>query len=136
VNASRAWPIGLAPLVAAATAGLAVSVGKPRRGAAIEDERGVIHTGTAIQIMDAPSASICAERIAISAMCVSGARRPRRIIIIGPEPDGAPPPCGGCLQSLLEFSPDADVRWGTPAEERGRGRVSKLLPAAFRDYRA
>ncbi len=129
----RAWPKVWEPLVAAADAALPHARGRPRRAAAILDADGGVHCGVSIQGIQPPAASLCAEQVAIASMCADGARAPIRLVILSlrvPEP-----PCGRCLQFLLEFGASVEIRWGTPKHEHGRSTVERLLPLAFRDYR-
>jgi cytidine deaminase len=109
--------------------------GRPRRGAAIQDEKGVIHIGASLSVAELPSASLCAEQTAVAALCASGSRIAKRIVVLGPAPAGAPPPCGRCLQVLREFGKEIEIRWGTPTQERGRSNLARLLPDPFDDYR-
>jgi len=133
---ARPWTAAWAPLAAAAAGAMRHARGRSARGAAVEDEAGAIHVGASIRVTPLPPSSLCAEQIAIAAMCVEGRRRARRIIVVGAGPAGAPAPCGRCLQNLIELGADAEIRWGTPTEERGRAKVTRLLPLAFRDYRS
>jgi len=132
---TRPWTRAWQPVAKAAAEALRRAHGSPRRGAAIEDAQNIIHCGVSIQVSDPPAASLCAEQVAVAGMCVDGSRSPRRLAVIGPPPDGAPPPCGRCLQILIEFGDRVEVRWGTPTAEHGRSTVKKLMPYAFRDYR-
>ena len=131
----RPWSGEWLPLAMAARAAMAHSSGRPRRGAAIEDQDGRIHSGAAIAPPDLPAAALCAEHAAIAAICASGSRNPRRLVILGPPPAGASQPCGRCLQVLLEFVRNVEIRWGTASEERGRSDLRRLLPDPFDDYR-
>ena len=132
---SRPWSTAWEPLVAAARKTLRHAKGRPRWAAAVEDEGGRLHTGARISIPDLPAASLCAEQVAIARSRLADSRAIRRIVVVGPGPDGARPPCGRCLQILREFGADVEVRWGTGREEQGRGRLGRLLPRAFVDYR-
>jgi cytidine deaminase len=133
---SRPWSKAWEPLVAAAAKSLRHAQGRPRWAAAAQDEKGELHAGVSIAIPDLPAASLCAEQIAVARSRLAGARKIRRIVVIGAGAEGAPPPCGRCLQILREFGAQIEVRWGTAREERGRGRLGGLLPRAFVDYRS
>jgi cytidine deaminase len=132
---TRAWTRTWTPLVAAAQTALTRSAGRPRRGAAIEDQDGVIYPGASLAPPDLPAASLCAEHAALAALCASGSRVAQRLVVIGLGSAGAPPPCGRCLQILREFAPALEIRWGTPTAERGRSDLRRLLPDPFDDYR-
>jgi cytidine deaminase len=131
----RPWSAAWRPLVAAAAEALRHAKGRPRWAATVEDKAGGRYAGASISIRDVPAASLCAEQIAVAQSRLSGDHSIRRVVVIAPGPQGASPPCGRCLQVLREFGPDIEVRWGTVREERGRGRLSRLLPRAFVDYR-
>jgi cytidine deaminase len=103
--------------------------------AAVSPESGSIFGGCSISEADLPPASLCAETTAIGHACAQGVRTVDRLVIVGPAPDGAPPPCGRCLQLLLEFGSAVEIRWGSPEREFGRARIEQLLPHAFLDYR-
>jgi len=132
---ARPWNTAWEPLVAAAGKTLHHAYGRPRWAAAVEDEKGGLHTGASLSISDLPAASLCAEQIAVARSRLAGGQTIERVVVIGAGPDGARPPCGRCLQILREFGADVEIRWGSLREERGRGRLSRLLPRAFVDYR-
>ena len=77
-------------------------------GAAIEDDRGVVHAGANIECVATPLGA-CAEATAIAHMVMSGGpeRRVRQVAVVGGRHDTGPvepcPPCGGCRQRLAEF---------------------------------
>jgi cytidine deaminase len=132
---ARPWSREWEPLAEAAGKALRHARGRPRRGAVAEDEAGKLHLGASLTIPELPAASLCAEQIAIARSQLDGGRKIRKLLVIGPGPAGAPPPCGRCLQILRELGTDVDVRWGSRRVERGRGRLGRLLPRAFVDYR-
>jgi len=77
--------------------------------------------------------SVCAERNAIAAGVVDGARHLESVIVIT---DASPPssPCGGCRQVLREFSKDpakVTVISINPQGERRSWTVAELLPDSF-----
>lgn len=132
---ARAWRGDWEKLAGEAARALRRARGRPRRGAAIADEAGDVHAGASISPAGAPAASICAEHAALVSLIMKGSRRPRRIVSLTSGEASASPPCGRCLQVLIEFAPDAEVRWGSPTRECGRSRIDRLLPEAFRDFR-
>ena len=129
----RPWAKGWLPLVTAAAQALPRARGRPARAAAFQDVDGAAHCGVSIQIPALPAASLCAEQVAVTAMCAAGARAAIRIVAISRNNPG--PPCGRCLQLLLEFGDEVEIRWGSPQQEWGRSTLEHLLPMAFRDFR-
>jgi cytidine deaminase len=129
----RPWPKGWWPLVEAALEALPRSKGRPRRASVLQDEDGIVHCGVSIQIPALPAASLCAEQVATTSMCASGACVPLRMVTISSRDPG--PPCGRCLQLLLEFGDEVEIRWGTPQQQWGQSTLERLLPMAFRDFR-
>ncbi len=102
-------------------------------GAAIVDDRGEIHTGCNVENAAYPEGT-CAEANAIGAMVAAGGKRISVIAAVGGGDDlEFCTPCGGCRQSILEFS-DENTRIILINEE---GQIQKysideLLPLAFR----
>ena len=102
-------------------------------GAAIIDERGEMHTGCNVENAAYPEGN-CAEANAIGAMVASGGKKISLIAAVGGSDDlEFCTPCGGCRQSILEFSDD-DTRIILIDED---GQIQKfsideLLPLAFR----
>jgi len=102
-------------------------------GAAIIDERGEMHTGCNVENAAYPEGN-CAEENAIGAMVASGGKKISLIAAVGGSDDlEFCTPCGGCRQSILEFSDD-DTRIILIDED---GQIQKfsideLLPLAFR----
>ncbi len=102
-------------------------------GAAIVDDRGDIHTGCNVENAAYPE-GICAEANAIGAMVAAGGKKISVIAAVGGGDDlEFCTPCGGCRQSILEFS-DENTRI---ILINGEGEIQKysvdeLLPLAFR----
>ena len=101
-------------------------------GAAIIDDRGEIHTGCNVENAAYPEGN-CAEANAIGAMIAAGGKKISVIAAVGGRDDlEFCTPCGGCRQSILEFS-DENTRIILITEE---GQIQKysideLLPLAF-----
>lgn len=97
-------------------------------GAAIEAEDGRIFVGCNVENASY-GLTICAERMAVGAAVVAGARRFRRVAVTtAVEPPASP--CGACRQLLMEFGPDMEVLGVGPKSER-RWTLRQLLPDAF-----
>lgn len=99
-----------------------------RVGAAIEDGQGRVFTGCNVESASY-GLSICAERMALGAAVVAGARELRRVAVTT-EVDPPAAPCGACRQLLAEFGLDAEVVAVGPARER-RWVLRDLLPDPF-----
>ena len=102
-------------------------------GAAIIDDQGKTHSGCNVENAAYPEGN-CAEANAIGAMVASGGKKIAVIAAVGGTDElEFCTPCGGCRQSILEFS-DEDTRVILLDEE---GQIQKysiddLLPMAFR----
>jgi cytidine deaminase len=78
--------------------------------------------------------ALCAERNAVAQAVLAGARE-LEAVAVATETSPPAPPCGMCLQTLAEFSPDpARVRvlLGNPRGERREFTLAQLLPHGFR----
>ncbi len=101
-------------------------------GAAIVDDQGNTHRGCNVENAAYPEGN-CAEANAIGAMVASGGKKIAVIAAVGGTDElEFCTPCGGCRQSILEFS-DEDTRVILLNEE---GQIQKysideLLPLAF-----
>lgn len=98
-------------------------------GAALEADDGTRYTGCNVENASYP-VTTCAERIAIGAAIVNGARGFRRIAICASGEEPAPP-CGMCRQALAEFGLDLEIVSVTPAGKHARWKLRDLLPEAF-----
>ncbi len=100
-------------------------------GAAVQTDAGVFE-GVNVESASYPL-SVCAERNAIAAAVLGGAKQLLHVAVIT---DASPPsaPCGGCRQVLLEFAPDpANV---TVIAVNGKGErrewtLAQLIPDGF-----
>ena len=97
-------------------------------GAAIEAEDGRVFVGCNVESASY-GLTICAERMALGAAVVAGARKPRRVVV-ATEVDPPAAPCGACRQLLVEFGLDLEVVAVGPKTER-RWTLGQLLPDAF-----
>ena len=102
-------------------------------GAAIVDEQGNVHRGCNVENAAYPEGN-CAEANAIGAMIAAGGKKISVIAAVGGSDKlEFCTPCGGCRQSILEFS-DENTRVILLNED---GQIQKysiddLLPLAFR----
>jgi cytidine deaminase len=103
-----------------------------RVGASVLDERGRIHIGCNVENASY-GLTICAERNAVAAALVAGARRIVAVVVIT---QASPPasPCGACRQVLAEFAGDDTpiVLAGTSGKKAEQTTLGDLLPRAFR----
>jgi cytidine deaminase len=110
-----------------------------RVGATVLTRRGTIHAGANVENATL-GATLCAERAAIAAMVVAGAKHPVACLILtaGPRPAS---PCGICRQVLAQFATDMAVvlvgegpglGGGAAAVTRRTVRLRALLPDVFR----
>ncbi|MDQ3537435.1 MAG: cytidine deaminase [Actinomycetota bacterium] len=103
---------------------------KFRVGAALLVADGRVFAGANVENAAYP-ATICAERVALPAAIVAGARAFTAIAVVG-DGDGPCTPCGMCRQVLFEFAPDLVV-----VAAGSDGSVTRfvlgpdLLPAGF-----
>lgn len=101
-----------------------------RVGCALLAADGRVFTGANVENA-AYGSTICAERVAMPAAVVAGAREFVALAVVG---DGDQPctPCGACRQVLFEFAPDLIVIAGGDGAEVARYRLgSGLLPDGF-----
>lgn len=102
-------------------------------GAALLDDTGTIHSGCNVENAAYPEGT-CAEANAIGAMVAGGGKTIVAIAAVGGRDKiVACTPCGGCRQSILEFS-NENTRIILVGEDDSLGHYSieDLLPASFR----
>jgi cytidine deaminase len=98
-------------------------------GAALETADGRVITGCNIENATY-GLTLCAERIAVFKAISDGHTAFRRIAVVADTEDPTPP-CGPCRQILWEFAGDIEVILANLKEEKGRYRMSELLPLPF-----
>jgi cytidine deaminase len=101
-----------------------------RVGAAVR-AGGRVHTGANVENASY-GLTVCAERVAVAAAVVGGARVLDEVVVAS---DTTPPtpPCGMCLQTLAEFAgPDLPVVLVGAGRSRVETTLGALLPRAFR----
>lgn len=122
-----------AALVAAATAAQASAYAPYsnfRVGCALLTAAGQVFTGANVENA-AYGSTICAERVAMPAAVVAGAREFVALAVVG-DGDGPCTPCGACRQVLFEFAPDLLVLAGGTDGAVTRYRLgAELLPDGF-----
>jgi cytidine deaminase len=99
-------------------------------GAAVETADGRRFTGANIENASY-GLTICAERTAVFAAVLAGAKRIAAVAVSGP--DGVTTaPCGACRQVLAEFgAPDVPVSYARADGGWSDTTLGELLPAAF-----
>lgn len=98
-------------------------------GAAVVDGSGRVFAGVNVENASF-GLTTCAERNALAAAVVAGARALRAVVVVSSAPHMITP-CGACRQVLLELAPDAEVRcYGRDGGEL-RTSVRELMPHAF-----
>ena len=99
-------------------------------GAAVRGDNGKIYPGANIENASYGLA-ICAERNAVAAAILDGAKR---IVGCAVVTQTSPPaaPCGMCRQTLAEFAIDLPVVLVSESGERAETTLAELLPRAFR----
>ncbi len=120
------------PLLAAAAAARERAYAPYSRfavGAAVLMEDSSIHPGCNVENRSL-GLTLCAERVALAAAIVAGARRPRALVVLT-DSDPPAPPCGLCLQALSEFGTDLPILLANTHGARIERRLSALLPHPF-----
>jgi homotetrameric cytidine deaminase len=99
-------------------------------GAAVETSDGRRFTGANVENASY-GLTVCAERNAVFAAVLAGARALAAVAVCGP--DGAStPPCGACRQVLAEFgAPDVPLSYARGDGTWADTTLGALLPAAF-----
>jgi len=102
---------------------------KFRVGAAVGSPAGKVHAGANVENASY-GLCLCAERAAVAAAVAAGERRLDSVAVVSSSEVPAPP-CGMCLQTLLEFGgPDLTVILSSPSRCQ-RFALGELLPHAF-----
>jgi cytidine deaminase len=99
-------------------------------GAAVRADNGRIYTGANVENASY-GLSLCAERNAVAAAVLDGARALTALAVVtGSSPPAAP--CGACRQMLAEFARALAIALVNDAGERVDTTLDELLPRAFR----
>ena len=137
MKAKSAWTVRERALVAAARAVRPMAHAPYSRfkvGAAVRTRGGRVFAGCNVENASL-GAGICAERSAIL-QAVAAGMRPGDLAAVAVYTDTVrpTPPCGMCLQVLVEFGRDIDVLLAGP---RGvvKRNLAELLPCPFTSFR-
>jgi cytidine deaminase len=120
------------PLIAAATQARRnahAPFSKFQVGAAVEDDKGHVHTGCNVENATY-GLTVCAERIAVFKAISEGARRFRRVAVVA-DTQTLTPPCGACRQILWEFCGDVEIVLANLSGQSETVRLATLFPRAF-----
>jgi cytidine deaminase len=98
-------------------------------GAAVLTDDGRVFAGCNVENATY-GATVCAERHAVAAAVLAGARRLVACVVYV-ESDAPAMPCGVCRQVLAEFADDLDVIGFCAADGEVAHRLSELLPHRF-----
>lgn len=98
-------------------------------GAALLTESGQIITGCNVENASY-GLSLCAERVAVGRAVADGHRRFAALALFTPT-ETPVPPCGACLQVLLEFAPELHISAVCQSDARLEGDLKEFLPRAF-----
>lgn len=78
--------------------------------------------------------TICAERVAVSAMITAGERKPLAIAVVT-DMEKPIPPCGACRQVLAEFNSSAIVvLYSIKSHKYVVTSLKELFPQPFKLY--
>ena len=99
-------------------------------GAAVETADGRRFTGANVENVSY-GLTVCAERTAVFAAVLAGARALAAVAVTGPDGVTAAP-CGACRQVLAEFGgPDVPLTYARADGRWNDTTLGELLPAAF-----
>lgn len=99
-------------------------------GAALADSKGNIYRGTNVEA-SSYGLTVCAERNAVGAAVVAGAREFDSIVVAS---DKGVSPCGACRQVIFDICGDIDVILvNDQGDIVNKTTAGKLLPNAFSD---
>lgn len=99
-------------------------------GASLLTKRGRIYSGANVENASY-GLTVCAERIAVFKAVTDGERDFIAIAVVADTED-LTPPCGACLQVLLEFSPDMKVILSNLKGDRKTFSLKELIPHPFK----
>lgn len=97
-------------------------------GAALLDVHGEVHLGCNVENVSY-GLTVCAERSAVLAAVAAGVTSYQALAIATPTPTPAPP-CGMCLQTLVEFCDDLEI-FLAGDDQVERTSLREVLPRNF-----
>lgn len=100
-------------------------------GCAVETKTGEIFNGCNVE-NSSYGATICAERVAVSAAVAAGSKSYKRLVLISVNPEPITP-CGICRQFLHEIlGPKLQIIcYGSDGKKSITYRITDLLPSGF-----
>ncbi|MEM0246331.1 MAG: cytidine deaminase [Desulfurococcaceae archaeon] len=102
-----------------------------RVAAAILSESNKVHLGVNVE-NSSYGLTMCAERVAVSAMITAGDKKPLAIAVVT-DAEKPIPPCGACRQVLAEFNPSIIViSYSTKSREHIIADLKQLFPQPFK----
>lgn len=102
---------------------------KFRVGAALITAGGDLFTGSNVE-NSSYGMTVCAERIAMFKAVNEGHREFTQLLVVTDTPEPAPP-CGACLQVMMEFAPQLQVHLANLKGKVITYRLAELLPVGF-----
>ena len=98
-------------------------------GAALLTRRGDIYTGANVENASY-GLCVCAERAAV-VKAVNAEDTDFEALVVMTQSDPPSPPCGLCLQTLVEFAADLPILLVNTKGKRVETSLAKLFPGAF-----
>lgn len=98
-------------------------------GAALVTTKGEVFTGCNVE-NSSYGLTICAERVAVL-KAVSAGQTNFSVLVVVTDSSKLSPPCGACLQTLAEFSPNLTILTVNLKGFEHKTSLKELLPEAF-----
>lgn len=98
-------------------------------GAALLTAEGQVFTGCNVE-NSSYGLTVCAERVTVL-KAVSAGQTDFSILVVATDSSDPSPPCGACLQTLAEFSPNLAILTVNLEGFEREASLKELLPKAF-----